>query len=112
MPIKEYLEIGANVSAIATAVVAVWAGVRFKRKRCQKYKRLENYLIDKRKEASGTDKDGLHTSTNISRNTGLSEAEIFDLSSEHPENIELKVKPNAAGLAGEILFGYKGTIPK
>jgi hypothetical protein len=95
--IEKLLSVFANAAAIITAFVAVWAWCRFKRDISRKKETLESYL-----KKSGK----AHTAIMISRETKLSEAEIWQVSSNN-DRIKLLAKANKeTGMAEEILFQY------
>ncbi|MQW85976.1 hypothetical protein [Sinorhizobium saheli] len=68
------LAILANLAAILTAVIAVWAYGQYRWERWRKRVRLENYLRDERGIGHG---EG-HTILDLVAHLGMSEAEIAD----------------------------------
>jgi hypothetical protein len=102
----EWSTLVANFATIVTAVVVVWAWSRFRWNLRKKRKTLENYLRSEKQNAQGTSKKGAHFVPVISKETGLTESEIFQLSDES-NHIERLVHVDKTGAGDKILFLYK-----
>jgi hypothetical protein len=87
---------------LVTAVVGVIAYGRYLWERHDKSKRLESYL--KNEKANKQDK-GQRTATQITRDVGLTEDEIIQVSFRNPR-VARRVKVDDQGLAERLLFEY------
>jgi hypothetical protein len=114
MNCKEKLEIAANIAAIVTAIVTAsvssWLWVRFKCDRYQKKKELEKYLNDVRQKAKIDNTQGARSAIIISRDTGLTESEIWEICAKNPRINKLAKINRETNLGEEILFQYNDTI--
>lgn len=103
----EWSTLAANFATIVTAVVVVWAWSRFRLKWWKKKRDLEKYLRTERDKAQGTSKRGGHFAPAISKETGLTEAEIFQLSIDDSKHIQRLLHVDESGAGDKILFLYK-----
>lgn|ERR1700692_5013074 len=97
-----WLEIGANVASIITAIVAAWADVAYLYRRRQKRLRLENYL-----RIQTADNDSLRGLTHQSAELGMTEAEIIDVAFRSRHIVRL-ASPAMASAPSRLLFRYIG----
>jgi hypothetical protein len=103
---KEYLEIGANFSAIATAIVAVWFWYRLKSGLRKRTSALETYLRQVRSKDMKTGHQGACSVAAISRYTGLNESQIWE-SYQNSANLEILARLEEDSIGEVILFRYK-----
>ncbi len=103
---KDWLEIGANFAAIATAIVAVWFWIGFKCGLRIRKKRLENYLRGVRYEDMQTGYQGACSVTAISRYTGLSENQIWE-AYQSSKQLELLARLEEDSTGEVLFFRYK-----
>jgi len=100
----------ANVATVVTALFAFLIWLRFKSDLKAKTDRLVNYLKEKGREARAKDstKKGAFGAVIIARDTGLTEAEIFQISVNSPERIgRLARMHENTDYAKEVIFYYK-----
>lgn len=96
------LEILANIAAILTAAIAVWAYGRFVYERRQKRLRLESHLRDQKR--TGTDQ-GQRTLLHLVANLGMSEIEIID-AAFRSKVVHRRVSLDEQGRADRLLLEY------
>jgi hypothetical protein len=94
----EWSTLVANFATIVTALVAVWAWNRFRSDSTVKRERLVEHLR--------ADKGRKLSAINISKETGLTEGEVFQFSVNNPNVKMLAHVDRGTGLADEILFQY------
>lgn len=93
----------ADIASILTAVVGVFAYVKYQFNFHRKSKHLEDYL--RAEKETGTD-HGQRTALQITRTIGLTEDEIIR-ASFHNRRIGRRVKLDKDGLAERLLFVYE-----
>ena len=102
------LEIAANLSAIATFLIAAGGYIYYRWDFYNKRVKLENYLKEARKKASDDErgKKGQHTFIHLMKWVGLTETETLQASfkSNHIERFSIVDKK--ADRAIGLLFGY------
>ncbi|MEM8724189.1 MAG: hypothetical protein AAGE86_01570 [Pseudomonadota bacterium] len=98
----EWLTVVANVSAIATAVVAAGAAIWVWFDQHSKRSRLEAYL--KSEKQAGADK-GQRSVLNIMAALGLTEAEVLQASFRSTK-IKRRIVSDETGLAAHMLLEY------
>lgn len=99
---SEFIEIGANLASMLTAVVASCAYCSYLHQRKQKRDRLENYL--KRVKEKGTDQ-GQRTVMHLISKLGMTETEIIDAAFQS-SHIVRKVMTDEDGIASKLLLEY------
>lgn len=104
--IERLLSIGANIAAIATAIVAVALWCKIKRDLRNRTQALEKYLKEERDKDNQIGHQGARTIVMISKKTKLSEAQIWECSSDN-DHIEILAKVDDQGLGKQNLFRYK-----
>ncbi len=102
---KDCLEIWANAASILTALVATIAFVGYHWRRCQKRRKLEDYLRNDKATAKPP-LTGKRTVVHLMGKLKLTEDEVFQacFQSDHVE-CRMAVDPNT-GRATELLFEY------
>jgi hypothetical protein len=91
----------ANVASILTAVVAVWAYLRYVYKVRKKRIKLETYLKAEKDKPNRS----MHTVEHLISKLGMTEEEILKASFDS-SHIARKIRSDAEGLAGRLLFEY------
>ena len=99
---ENHLEILANIAAILTAMIAVWAYGRFLWERRQKRIRLETHLRDEKNSADQGQRTVLHLVAHL----GMSEAEIVDAAFKS-KVIRRLVSVDDQGRADRLLLEYE-----
>ncbi|NTI17046.1 hypothetical protein G6L29_15505 [Agrobacterium rhizogenes] len=99
---ENHLEILANIAAILTAMIAVWAYGRFLWERRQKRIRLETHLRDEKNSADQGQRTVLHLVAHL----GMSEAEIVDAAFKS-KVIRRLVSVDEQGRADRLLLEYE-----
>jgi hypothetical protein len=105
MTFFNWLEIGAQIAAIATALIAGWAYGRYLYERRQKRRRLENYL---KKEKDAGKNRGQRTVLHLVAELGMTDAEIID-AAFRSRCIVRKVTPDMMGAASKLLLEYSAS---
>ncbi len=104
-----WLEIAANLSAIATFLIAVFGYAYYRWDLRRKRIKLEGYLKEARDKASDDErgKKGQHTFLHLMKEVGLTEEEILHASfkSEHIERLSIVAKGSKRAVG--LLFGYR-----
>jgi len=90
----------ANVSAILTAVVAIFGYGAYRVEQCSKYKKLENYL--KAEKSKGKD-FGQRSLLHLMANVGMTEAELIQ-ASFRSNHIKRKIAPDEKTNRAEALL--------
>ncbi|WFU01956.1 hypothetical protein QA648_17930 [Rhizobium sp. CB3171] len=104
---EKHLEIFANIAAILTAVIAVWAYGRFLWERRQKRLRLESHLRDEKEMRAD---EGQRTLLHLVANLGMSEIEIVD-AAFRSKVIRRRVSLDEQGRADRLLLEYESGNP-
>ncbi len=102
------LGVFANIAAILTAVIAVWAYGRYLWERRQKRLRLEQYLRDE-KAAGGN--QGQRTLLHLVANLGMAESEIID-AAFRSKYVRRRVGVDDQGRADRLLLEYDSGGPE
>ena len=99
----------ANFATIVTAIVAIGIWLRLRSGLKAKTKRLEKYLREKGGQAKAADpsKQGAFNAVIISRDTGLTESEIFQISVNSDRIGRLARMEGDPNRAKEVIFFYK-----
>jgi hypothetical protein len=104
MSYQEFLEVAANWSSIATAILAVFAYSKFRYEKYVRRQKLEQYLREeKRKE---TDK-GQRTILNLVANLSMTEAEILAAAFDS-KLLKSVTSVDDKGHADGLFFQYDG----
>lgn len=99
---SEFLECGANIASITTAVIAGIAYGRYSLDKREKRLRLENYL----KQEKVTRKDqGQRSVMHLVAELGMTETEIIDAAFKS-QHIVRKVTADMIGAASKLLLEY------
>ncbi len=106
MEVGNPLEVFANVAAILTAVVAVWAYGRYLWVQRQRRLRLENHLREERHAGD----QGHRTLLHLVAYLGMSEAEIVD-AAFRSKVIRRRVSVDDQGRADRLLLEYESGNP-
>jgi sugar-specific transcriptional regulator TrmB len=107
---EDWTTLAANGATIATAIFALLIWRRVKSDLTSKAARLEKYLKEKGRELKATNptKNGAVNAIVISRDTGLTESEIFKISVDKPATIgRLARLDKETDRATEVIFFYK-----
>lgn len=99
---ENHLETFANIAAILTAIIAVWAYGRFLWERRQKRIRLETHLRGEKSRADNGQRTVLHLVAHL----GMSEAEIVDAAFKS-KVIRRLVSVDEQGRADRLLLEYE-----
>lgn len=91
----------ADIAAIVTSFVAVWAWLRFKSDDKGRRRKLEEYLMRERTAGGNYQHSAIHLSAHL----GMSEAQIFEAATTS-EHIRLLPGQDERGFANRILFEY------
>ena len=108
---EDWTTLAANAASIATAFCAFGIWWRLRSDMKEKTARLETYLREKGEELKVKDasKQGAFNSVIISRDTGLSESEIFQISVKSRRIGRLARMDENSDRAKEVIFYYKDT---
>lgn len=107
MSFLEMIEVLANISAILTALVAVFFFCTYKYEQRQKEKSLESYLkLEKEMGIKTATNDGRRTILHLVEKLGLTESEILQISFRS-KCINRFVSPENSGRATDLLLQYK-----
>lgn len=97
-----WIGVGANVAAIATAIVAVSVWLSFRGQRSKRRRALEGYLKEVKSAADGYDR---RTVLHLMANLRMTEAHIFEAAFES-NHVVTSPGQDHTGIANRIYFEY------